>query len=88
MVAWVLTCVYSDTAVARPSVHAQVATVMDDVLLIANCGDCRLLLISEAVDSLGNRTAYVAKVGRRVRCLVRPHLLCLIVGVALAYIYL
>ncbi|KAG1663743.1 hypothetical protein FOA52_006112 [Chlamydomonas sp. UWO 241] len=44
-----------------PGSTALVATVMDDVLLIANCGDCRLLLISEAVDSLGNRTAYVVK---------------------------
>lgn len=43
-----------------PGSTALVAAVMDDTLLVANVGDCRLLLISEAVDHSGNRTAFVS----------------------------
>mmetsp|Transcript_38324 Transcript_38324/g.113621 ORF Transcript_38324/g.113621 Transcript_38324/m.113621 type:complete len:227 (-) Transcript_38324:61-741(-) len=45
-----------------PGSTALVAAVMDSTLLIANVGDCRLLLISEALDAQGGRTAcYVSK---------------------------
>ena len=52
---------------------ALVATVMDDQLLVANVGDCRLLLISEARDSMGNRTAFVSRTTADHNCKRNPH---------------
>ncbi|KAG1662645.1 hypothetical protein FOA52_009630 [Chlamydomonas sp. UWO 241] len=44
-----------------PGSTALIATAMDGTLLVANVGDCRLLLISEALDSSGARACYVSK---------------------------
>lgn len=55
-----------------PGSTALVATVMDDTLLVANVGDCRLLLISEAADSMGNRTAFVSRATADHHCVRNP----------------
>lgn len=56
-----------------PGSTALLATVMDDRLLVANVGDCRLLLVSEAWDTLGNRTAFVSRATADHNCTRNPH---------------
>mmetsp|Transcript_35519 Transcript_35519/g.78798 ORF Transcript_35519/g.78798 Transcript_35519/m.78798 type:complete len:563 (+) Transcript_35519:198-1886(+) len=56
-----------------PGSTALVATIIDSTLLVANVGDCRLLLISEVVDSNGNRTAYVSRSTNDHTCRKNPH---------------
>ncbi len=56
-----------------PGSTALVATFMDDRLLVANVGDCRLLLISEARDREGNCTAFVSRSTADHNCARNPH---------------
>ena len=45
-----------------PGSTLMVGSVAEDgILTIANCGDCRCLIISQAFDNLGNRTAFVSR---------------------------
>eukprot|EP00798_Chlamydomonas_sp_ICE-L_P010008 gene10008-7894_t len=44
-----------------PGTTALVATIIDDMLLIANVGDSRLILVAEQKDSHGQRMAYVTR---------------------------